>query len=96
MIMQSVHIAVLALCWTSQSPASDALGIFRVNPDRSTTRYSNIAAIGFQLHVKGEVFTLSLRCCRPRHNIKHHSLFRRQGQGFGGFRLSRHTIFAEA
>ncbi len=49
---------VIALCWVSQCPASDALGIWRVNPARSTVRYSNIAAIGFQPHAKGEVFIL--------------------------------------
>jgi hypothetical protein len=56
--MQNVRIALLALYWVSQSPASDVRGIWRVNPVRSTVRYSNIAAIGFQPHAKGEVFTL--------------------------------------
>ena len=58
MILPNVRIALLALYWVSLSSASDALGVWRVNPARSTVRYSNIAAIGFQPHAKGEVFTL--------------------------------------
>ena len=56
--MQNMRIALLALYWVSQGAAGDALGIWRVNPARSTARYSNIAAIGFDLHSKGEVLTL--------------------------------------
>jgi len=58
MMMPNVRIALLAFYWVSLSSASDAVGIWRVNPARSTVRYSNIAAIGFQPHAKGEVFTL--------------------------------------
>jgi len=58
MIMPLVRIALLGFYWVSLSSASDAVGIWRVNPARSTVRYSNIAAIGFQPHAKGEVFTL--------------------------------------
>ena len=58
MMMPNVRIALLAFYWVSLSSASDAVGIWRVNPARSTVRYSNIAAIGFQPHAKGELFTL--------------------------------------
>ena len=58
MNMPLVRIALLGFYWVSLSSASDAVGIWRVNPARSTVRYSNIAAIGFQPHAKGEVFTL--------------------------------------
>jgi hypothetical protein len=34
------------------------MGIWKVNLARSVARYSDIAAIGFQPHAKGEVFTL--------------------------------------
>lgn len=56
--MQNVRIALLGLYWVSQGAAADALGIWRVDPARSTVRYSNIAAISFDLHAKGEVLTL--------------------------------------
>ena len=56
--MQNIRVALLVLYWVSQSPASEALGTWRVNPVRSAVPYSNIAAIGFQPHAKGEVFTL--------------------------------------
>ena len=49
---------MLALSWASQSWAGDALGLWKVNPARSSVRYSNIETVGFQRHAKGEVFTL--------------------------------------
>ena len=56
--MQNVRRALLVLYSISQSRAADPLGIWRVNLVRSTARYSNIESVGFQPHVKGEVFTL--------------------------------------
>ena len=58
MMMKNVRIALLAVYSISQSAASDAQGIWRVNLAHSTARYSDIAAIAFQPHAKGEVFTL--------------------------------------
>lgn len=49
---------MLALCWASQSWAGDALGLWKVNPARSSVRYSDIETVGFRRHAKGEVFTL--------------------------------------
>jgi hypothetical protein len=56
--MQNVWIAMLALSGASQNWAGDALGFWKVNPARSSARYSNIESVGFQRHAKGEVFTL--------------------------------------
>jgi hypothetical protein len=48
---------MLALSRASQNWAGDALGL-KVNPARSSVRYTNIETVGFQRHAKGEVFTL--------------------------------------
>jgi hypothetical protein len=58
MMTQNKRITLLALYSISRVAASDALGIWKVNPVLSTAPYSNITAIGFQSHAKGEVFTL--------------------------------------
>jgi hypothetical protein len=49
---------MIALSSASQNWAGDALGLWKVNPARSSVRYSNIETVGFQRHAKGEVFTL--------------------------------------
>jgi len=46
--------------------AEDALGIWRVNPDRSTGPYSDVLTVRFETHGKEEIFTLDMMDWRGR------------------------------
>src|SRR5262245_26354208 len=50
--------ALISVSCTVASGPDDALGVWRVRPDRSPGPYSNVLTIRFEPHNSGEVFTL--------------------------------------
>jgi hypothetical protein len=57
--MQYTRVAIVALSLVLQIWAGGAVGIWKVNPARSTIRESGIDTVEIRPHKKGEVFTLN-------------------------------------
>ena len=53
-----IALVVMLLGALDATRAEDAFGAWRVTPIRSTAAYSDLVAVRFEPHAKGEVFTL--------------------------------------